>query len=632
LTEEKRNSSNTSRRYVVIDAETDDLDATVVWVVVTKDLSTGEVREWYSPELLALYLSDAFIIGHNLLWFDIPVLNRLWHLGIDPERCIDTLVVSRLINSWDYSQHGLGAWGIRLGFPKGDFHDFSKLTPEMVTYCIRDVELTEQIFLFLKRFIEDPKLSRSMQVEHRAAIICREMHDNGFGFDIRTSRSLYERIEGELKGLGEQISIAFPPRRILSRTILPRPTKTGAVSRVDFRWIKDGRSPEEHGATVGVPFHVYETIEFNPNSPKQCIERLNEFGWRPTEKTKGHVKAERDLQKARGPDRVLLKQKLEDYKVSGWTISEENLATLPPEAPQEAKLLTRYILLLRRLTTLDEWISAYNERSQSIHGEVNAIGTWTHRASHKNPNTGNIARVTSEFGSDMRELWRAGVGYRQVGCDAEGIQLRILAHYMDDEEFTKALVSGRSEDGTDVHTLNWRALGEACKDRTTAKTFIYSYLLGASAGKTAQIFQCSVTDATRARDKFVNTFPGLKRIREEVIPHDVDRGYFIGVDGRPVMCDSAHHMLAGYLQNGETVVMKLANWEWRRRLLKERIPFWQMAYVHDEWQTRTIDDEDVANYIGQVQAESIKWAGEQLELKCPLAGSFKIGYNWKDCH
>lgn len=235
----------------------------------------------------------------------------------------------------------------------------------------------------------------------------------------------------------------------------------------------------------------------------------------------------------------------------------------------------------------------------------------------------------------MRSLWRAGPRFRQIGCDAEGIQLRILAHYMDDVDFTTALVSGKSEDGTDVHSLNWRKLNgnsNVCKDRTTAKTFIYSYLLGASATKTATIFGCSVADATTARDRFVNGFPGLGAIKNELIPQDVERGYFVGLDGRPVMCDSAHHMLAGYLQNGETVVMKLAMWNIRQQLIKEKVPFWQMAYVHDEMQYRTIDDEDVANYIGQVASNHIKLAGEQLNLKCPLSGSYKIGYNWKDCH
>lgn len=614
-------------RYVVLDVESDDLDAKVIWVVVTKDLSTGEVREWYGPDGLMVYLDGSFIVGHNLLWFDVVVLNRLWHLGIDPERCIDTLVVSRLINSWDYSQHSLANWGDRLGFPKGDFHDFSKLTPEMVTYCIRDVELTAKIFLFLKRFIENPKLRRSMQVEHRAAIICREMHDNGFGFDIGAGRILYAKIESELKGLSEQIQLAFPPAKVISRTILPVLTTSGKINRRSFTWLGLNETPESIGAVAGVPFHVYEEEVFNPSSTKQCIDRLWEFGWNPTEKTKGHIKAERAGDVS------------DKFRVYGWTLSEENLATLPPSAPAAAQLLTRHMLLTRRLSTLDEWISSYNPKTNRIHGNVHAIGTWTHRASHTEPNTGNIARVTSEFGGEMRELWCAGDGYRQIGCDAEGIQLRILAHYMDDADFTAALVSGRSEDGTDVHTLNLRKLNGGngtfpCKDRTTAKTFIYSYLLGASATKTASIFNCSRPQAEEARHKFVNGFSGLKRIRTESIPQDVRRGYFFGLDGRPVMCSSAHHMLAGYLQNGETVVMKIANWKWRGDLIKEDLYFRQMAYVHDEWQTRVLDGlpEDVYKHIGMLQADSIRWAGEELGLKCPLAGSFKIGYNWKDCH
>lgn len=629
---------DSKRRYVVIDVEADSLTPTKIWVVVTKDLSNGEIRKWFFREGLKSYLDGAVLIGHNILWYDVIVLNQLWNLGINPEYCIDTLVVSRLINSWDYSAHGLANWGARLGFPKLEYNNFSKLTDEMVEYCVNDVLLTERIFLFLKKYIEDPRLKWSMQIEHRAAIICREMHDNGFGFDYPSSLKLYDKIKSELEGLSKQIQEAFPPRTTIARTIFPRPTKSGSISRIDFRWITNGASPEELGARVGEPFHIYETIEFNPASPKQCIERLNEFGWKPTEKTKGHIKAERDLQRAKGKDRQVLIERLETYKTYGWTVSDENLNTLPPEAPSAAKLLVRHILLTRRLTTLDEWIGAYNSRTGNIHGEINAIGTWTHRASHKNPNTGNIARVTSEFGSEMRELWCAGKGFRQIGCDAEGIQLRILAHYMDDAEFTKALVSGRSEDGTDVHTLNWRKLNgddvPICKDRTTAKTFIYSYLLGASADKTAQIFNCTRSEATAARDRFVNSFPGLQHIRKVLIPADVKRGYFDGVDGRPVMCDSAHHMLAGYLQNGETVVMKLANWKWREDLIKEGIWFQQMAYVHDEWQTRVLDGlpEEVYEHIGQLQADSIRWAGEELGLKCPLAGSYKIGYTWRDTH
>lgn len=626
----------TAKRYLIIDIETDGLDPSVIWVCVTKDIQSGEVRTWLGPTGLKAYLEGFVLVGHNLLWFDVPVLNRLWSIGIDPELVIDTLVVSRLINSWDYSRHGLGHWGGRLGLEKIDFHDWSKLTDEMIEYCIRDVDVNERVFNFLRKFIDDERFARAIELEHRAAIICTEMHYNGFGFDISKCIELYETINRELISLDEQIQSAFPPRKVVSRTIYPKPTKSGAISRVDFRWTD--QRPEDLGAKIGVPFYVYEEVVFNPASTKQCIEKLNELGWKPTEKTKGHINAERDLRFARGAARVALLERLEGYKVTGWTISEENLATLPGDAPAAAHLLTRHILLTRRLTTLDEWKLAYNERTKSIHGEVRPIGTWTHRAAHKNPNTGNIARTSSEFGYEMRSLWGARDGWRQVGCDAEGIQLRILAHYMEDVSFREALVSGVSDLGTDVHTLNWNALNGGsgrsypCKDRTQAKTFIYSYLLGAAAAKTAAIFGCSLEEAKDAREKFVNAFPGLKRIREEDIPFDAERGYFLGLDGRPVMCDSEHLMLAGYLQNGETLVMKEANWDWRCKLKKERIPVRQMAYVHDEWQVETIDDDDVAKFVGETMAQSIVDAGISLGVKCPLAGKYVIGRNWADCH
>lgn len=614
-------------RYVVLDIETDDLNATKIWICVTKDLGTGERKRWFNSGGLSDYLSGAFVIGHNILWFDAPVLNRLWGTAIDYELCIDTLVVSRLINSWDYSSHSLSNWGDRLGFPKGEYSDWSQYSEQMATYCERDVDLTERIFNFLKKYIEDPRLKRSMQIEHRAAIICRSMHDNGFGFDITGCTDLYKRISDEIKLLSNTLRDAFPPRQVVVRSVLPILTAKGTINRRSFTWLPDDITPESIGAKPGVPYHIYETVEFNPTSTKQIIERMWEFGWNPTEKTKGHVKAEKEKDI----------EKLSKYKTYGWTISDENLATLPATAPDAAKSLTRYILLSRRLTTLDEWIEAYDAKTKAIHGQVNSIGTWTHRASHTKPNTGNITSVDSLFGEDMRTLWQAGKGYRQVGCDAEGIQLRVLAHYMESTEFTEALVRGRSEDGTDVHTLNWRKLNGGdgdypCRNRKTAKTFIYSYLLGAGVAKTAQIFGCSPTEATTARNRFVSSFPGLQRIKEELIPSDAHRGYFIGLDGRPVICDNEHLMLAGYLQNAETVVMKLANWHWWEILRKEKIPFWQMAYVHDEWQTRTIDNEDVANYVGKVQADSIVWAGEELGMKCPLAGKYVIGYNWKGCH
>lgn len=617
-----------------IDIETEGLhNPQKIWCCVTKE-PNQEPRVWTnlhedSRAFNSFISSNNYtLIGHNIIGFDLPVLHAVVGLSKYYHQCIDTLVVSRLIDHWHYSSHGLDAWGTRLGYPKLPFKDFSKLTDDMITYCIRDVEITERLFNLYQKYIVDPSWAKALRLEHDTAYFCHQMRENGFGFNHEEAINLQTRIQKELSELDVSIQKAFPSKTRIIKTVTPILTKLGKINTKDFRWLKD-QTPEEAGYQAGVSFDLTEEEPFNPGSPKQCIERMWEFGWKPTEKTKGHLKAERDRDW----------EKLKEYRINGWTISEENLNTLPESAPKEAHSLVRWILLTRRISTIQEWLNAYNPITKSIHGTIHSIGTWPHRASHSNPNQGNIPRVMAAdgnptpFGGEMRQLWGARNGRKLIGVDAEGIQLRVLAHYMQDEEFTKALVSGSKDNGTDVHTLNQHKLGRnICKSRDAAKTFIYAWLLGASAVKTASILECSLEDAVVARSNFLDGYPGLKTVKEEIIPTDAKNGYFVGFDGRKVLCDSKHKMLAGYLQNGEAIVMKYAKRLWYQKLTKEKVPFWLVDWVHDEWQTETIDDLETAEYIKQVQMNAIVQTGLDLSLKCPLSASGVIGLNWKETH
>lgn len=251
--------------------------------------------------------------------------------------------------------------------------------------------------------------------------------------------------------------------------------------------------------------------------------------------------------------------------------------------------------------------------------------------SHTRPNMANIPGHGSVLGDEMRSLWMAEKDHVLVGVDADGIQLRILAHYMEDQSFIDALTKGRKEDGTDAHTLNWRALGSACASRDVAKTFIYAFLLGAGTGKISQILGCSNTEAAEAVHNFLAYYPGLRDLKDYRIPSDAARGYFVGLDGRLVACDSEHLMLAGYLQNGEAVVMKTANLIWRQKLEEEKIPYRQVNFVHDEWQVQFQSLTD-ATKGSNIIVSSIAEAGLQLSVKCPLAGNAIIGTNWLETH
>ena len=185
---------------------------------------------------------------------------------------------------------------------------------------------------------------------------------------------------------------------------------------------------------VGCPFSRFTWVPFNPQSPAQIIDRVHKIGWSPFEMSNGHQQLKREVYQnqrryRRGPT-ADQRKKLKRYEKYGWKVNEDNLSTVHSSAPEEVSLLVRRLLLGNRTSVLNSWFEAYNPKTGKIHGNFLVPGCWTHRMSHRNPNMGNIPRSDAEFGADRRRLWTAGPSDTLVGCDASGIQLRILAHYL----------------------------------------------------------------------------------------------------------------------------------------------------------------------------------------------------------
>lgn len=620
------------KRYI-IDIETNGLNPTKIWCVVILDVDTQEVLIADTTTKL-LIDPKALYIGHNLIGFDLPVLKRLWNVDINPRNIIDTFVCSKLFNYSAKGGHSLDEWGKRLNYPKMEFDEWGEY-PEadkesdrrhrLALYCTNDCNLNRLVFLKLEKGIYSDRWKRSLRLEHEVAFICRELQETGFRFDIERASNIRENLSRSIGSVFGRIQQYFPDRTV------PWPTiKNPERTRLE---------------------------PFNPGSPKQVVEILNEVGWKPFEKTEGHKDCEKELQHLnrepeahRDKERLqFLMERLVHYKSYGWKVSEENLETLPEDAPEGCRLLVKWRMLSKRLQTLDEWLRSYDVgRGDSIltgriHGTFNSIGTWTHRMSHSNPNQGNVPSVDSKYhhpdlkelartyGKDMRSCFCVDPGNTLLGVDADGIQLRILAHYMDDQRFTDALVNGKKEDGTDPHTLNTIPLEISLNERQRAKTFIYAWLLGAGLGKVAKILGCSLTEAGERVRRFIEFYPGLKRLKEEIIPGDAARGYFEAIDGRIIRCDE-YHMLAGYLQSGEAIIMKDACVEWKKEFKRERIEHRLVNFVHDEWQTEIRDDPFTKEFASKSQTEAIINAGRRHILRCPLGATAKFGINWYATH
>ena len=641
---------------IVVDIECDALENPKhIWLIVCKDIDTGEkyiFRKVTEDEETALRVRDfwrncTLCIGHNWLGYDYPVLARL--LNLEYKECIDTLIISKLL---DYSRqgHSIEDYGIEFGIPKGKFTDFSKWSQEMEDYCVRDVDICHRIYIKYLKYISNPQHLPSIRLEHSFQLIVNDLHVNGFSFNTSKAEKLLDKVAEELATLDKDILEAFPPRLKLIREIHPKETKHGTLSKTDFRWVSDGDLSEFNGG----PFCRCSWDVFNPSSHKQIIQVLSEAGWSPTDRTQTHINTERELnqikyKKGLDKERQVLYDKLNLLKKTGWKVNETNLETLPERAPKAARLLAKRILLESRRRTLTEWLELVQPDGR-IHGNFYGIGAWTHRMAHQKPNTANIpnefdtAGKRKLLGKELRSLWCAPKNRLLVGVDAEGIQLRIFAHLINDPEFTRALVEGKKDDKTDPHSLNQSILGSVCKSRDAAKRFIYALLLGAGLPKLAEILGCSDVEAREALDRLLTRYTGWAFLKEQVFPKDAKRGWFIGLDGRKVRIPGdtdgtrRHLAMSGYLQNGEAVVMKLATLKWwdKLKFLDAKL----VNFVHDEWQVECPNNMEIALDIANMMSNSLKQVGEDLNLLCPLAGSFwndkardyTIATNWAYTH
>jgi DNA polymerase-1 len=630
-------------RIAIIDIETDPIPATKIHCIVTREIDSSEHKVFLYPfDDFKRYAKTVDLwVAHNGIGFDIPVLNRLLHCGISYTRVVDTFVVSRTVNYPSYDTHGLDEIGKSFGMGKIPFEDFSQLTPEMIEYCKHDVDVTHRVYKRYAKYIWDEKWSKALRVEHDAAEICRDMQENGFMFDSDKARGLLSSITARMAELEAEFQSLWPPQLV-------------EVNRLKYRVKQDGtlyaNVANAYGSypsvqLVGNELVCYDYKPFNPGSPKQRVEKLWEAGWEPTEKTKTHYKFSQSRDYSHNGKKLTREewQEKKDYfAYYGWTVSEENLATLPESAPEAAQKLAEWLTLEGRRSSLVEWIESVGEDGR-IHGKFWHIGAWTHRKSHSNPNSANISAafhgepkngvelVKAEYDGLMRSCWCVPDDCWLVGTDAEGIQLRILAHYLKNDDYVHAIVEGRKENETDIHNVNKRALGLSHITRDDAKTFIYAHILGAGLAKTSRILRTPQNSARHAVSEFQANL-GLDVLRKGIIARDARRGYFDGLDGRKVICNSEHLMLAGYLQNGESVIMKHANRLWRQWADEAGINYKQVNDVHDEWQTEVKGSRDEAEALAELQRQSIEQTGRDLNVYCPLAGSSSIGKNWYETH
>ena len=573
---------------LVFDIETDDIKATKVWCIVAQDIETKKIYKFRPNEIekgLEFLGKAEKLIGHNIIGFDLPVLKSL-HSFDYKGNVIDTLVLSRLFNPVREGGHSLEAWGNTLNIAKTEFEDFENFSEEMLDYCVQDVKVNTRIFNNLFNVSKDFS-KECMRLEHDVAPIIKEQEQNGFKFDMVNATMLLARLRERMTEIETEVKKVFKPRMLDVKLVVPVFKKDGTLS-------KRGLRPSEYEKILNTndyePFYRKELQEFNLGSRKQIGEYLVDFGWKPKK-----------------------------FTPTGQPIVDE-LTLYEVEGIPEAKLIAEYLLVQKRLAQIESWVDAVEDDGR-VHGFVIPNGTITGRMTHRNPNMAQIPSVHSPYGQECRACWIVEDEYKLVGVDASQLELRLLSHYMNDEEYIKNVSTG------DIHATNQALAGLESRDQ--AKTFIYAFVYGAGDSKLGSIIGGNTKDGQRLRKNFLDNIPALKNLRFKVT-RAAAKGWIKGLDGRKLFIRSEHGALNTLLQSAGAIYMKKALILLNERLKLSGMDFKFVANIHDEWQIEVRACQAIK--AGTLAVEAMVKAGEELGIRCPMIGEYKIGNNWSETH
>jgi DNA polymerase-1 len=613
----------TAKTRYVYDIETDGLLDTVskIWLLVIINADTYERKCYsdYDDELESLnkgldelHKADV-LIGHNIIGYDNVVLKQL--TGWEPkgtQTIVDTWILSMLNQYKREHKHGLEGWGSKLGFAKLEFNEFNNYSKDMLTYCIRDVELNVKVYKVLaeealKLIKTNALYKKGIEIEMEFAKIEAEIQHKGWMFNMAEAQTLLTNINNKL----DAIESVLEPKIGMRCIKLDKEPKEPA-------WRKDGCY------TVNTAKHFgYELTRGREDRPIAGAYTRISF-----EQGKvGSIEVVKDWLYSLGwvPDEWNVEKINGKFVNKSPKITESSLEKLGPDA----MLVSEYYTIRSRKGILEGWIDAVKQsKDQRLHGRMWTIGTPTFRCRHEL--VANLPSVDSVYGREMRGLLTCENGTTIVGADSAGNQMRGLCHYIGNDDFTNEVING------DVHTRNANALGVS---RKLAKPWLYAFLFGGGAGKLGLILT-GKTDAKRGQesiDKFQSSIPGLKELKEKLegmfertsSQFGKDKAFIRGIDGRIIFVSSKHQVLNYLLQTAEGITCKAAIVYLKQKLQERGIHYYFSIHYHDELAVVVKDEyaEEVKELAIKAFIEAPKWFG----INC-MGGDAHIGKTYAEVH
>uniref|UniRef100_A0AAU6VZT6 DNA-directed DNA polymerase n=3 Tax=unclassified bacterial viruses TaxID=12333 RepID=A0AAU6VZT6_9VIRU len=484
-------------------------------------------------------------------------------------------------------------------------------------------------------------------------------------------------------------SIAVPqmPKMMEKGCVATAPyLKTGALKKNVVDWFeKVGFEFEVDGPFCGINW-----VPFDMGKTERIKEHLVTLGWkpdtwkfkdltmhasikRPLNPDEQKAKIEKYMEELRNTNLGKLRMQLLGLKPGTMTVRQVKEFLLKKrKVPAGAKLTEASLsqfeggeigtVLKQRLTlahrrSLIQGVRDLVRPDGRIEARAISIGTPTMRMRHAG--VVNIPKAAKYvlFGAHCRDLFESsycewdqnpvGIVYHRIddkgkdhrtfipagrrvllGYDGAGLELRMLAHYVNDAEYTRQILEG------DIHSFNQALAGLPTRD--DAKTFIYAFLYGAGDQKIGDIVGGTKQDGARLKAQFLESLPALQALIDSVRAEG-ENGYVIGIDGRKLWLRKddrgrpmVHKALNLLLQGAGAVVMKYAMVLLDEAIEAEGLDAWKVIDMHDEGQYDVLP-RDVKR-VRELMDICVKKAGELLGMNIPLASDSIAGPSWKYTH
>ncbi len=338
-------------------------------------------------------------------------------------------------------------------------------------------------------------------------------------------------------------------------------------------------------------------------------------------------------------DKLKLDPKAKKSKTGQYSTSEEVLAGLK-EKHEIVSLILEQRELKKLISTYIAALPGYiDPKDGKIHTTYNQTVTATGRLSSSNPNLQNLP-IRSERGRFIREAVIPDEGCLFLSADYSQIELRLMAHFSQDEHMLAAFRTGQDIHAATAAKIYGLPIGQVSKDqRRKAKTANFGIIYGISAFGLAQQLDCSRAEAKQLIDDYFAAFPRVISYIESQKELARARGYAETLFGRKRYLPDIHshnatvrsfaerNAVNAPIQGTAADIIKMAMVSIHRRLKEEGLQAQMIMQVHDELNFNVPEQE-----VDRVREIVVSEMQNAVHLSIPLIAECGVGKNWLEAH